>query len=56
MVDERYLGGPGDVSVSTSGESTLQEWSSWAQSTKGHGCHLIAQLYVSGHACKSVNT
>ncbi|KAL2202239.1 NADH:flavin oxidoreductase/NADH oxidase-like protein [Sarocladium strictum] len=44
MVDEKYLGAPGDVAVPKDVAAALELWTAWAQVARAHDCHMIAQL------------
>ncbi|KAH6869484.1 hypothetical protein B0T10DRAFT_533849 [Thelonectria olida] len=44
MVDEKYLGSPGDVAVSGPDSTILEGWTAWTKGVHEHGCHIIAQL------------
>lgn len=45
MVDDRYLGGKGDVAVHPiSTPEAMEKWRVWARTAGGHDCQMIAQL------------
>lgn len=44
MIDERYLGGNGDVAVSCSDSATFEQWSKWTEAVRSHESIIIAQL------------
>ncbi|KAH7124647.1 hypothetical protein EDB81DRAFT_911683 [Dactylonectria macrodidyma] len=44
MVDDKYLGSPGDVAVSGPDSIIVEGWTAWAKSVREQGCCIIAQL------------
>jgi 2,4-dienoyl-CoA reductase-like NADH-dependent reductase (Old Yellow Enzyme family) len=44
MVDEKYLGSPGDVAVSGPDAAIVEGWMAWTKGVHEHGCRIIAQL------------
>jgi hypothetical protein len=44
MVDDRYLGGKGDIAVTGNSSANLERWSAWVAAADDHDCHMIAQL------------
>ena len=46
MVDNAYLGAPGDVAISGSDSATVDCWSPWVESVHEEGGRIFAQLLV----------
>lgn len=44
MVDDKYLGGPGDVAVSGTDSEIIQHWAAWTGGVREQNCSMIAQM------------